>query len=363
LNDRTTSFLKWAYREFYFKSAGDIEFPEEIQAREFGYIPFAGSMIRHLSFKTAGDAIGEIVRQSPSSVYCSNARYSSPALPMEEKGWLGASLIFDIDATDIPTPCKKTHDVWYCESCHASGKPPKPPNCPMCHGTVQDFHGTCGACLDAARQHALRLVDFLTDDFGVSGDRIRAYFSGSRGFHLHVSDSRFESLGQEGRAEIADYVRGSSLPPSNTIWASLRRIPQDRNPEELHGWTRRIASAVGFQPGQADHQRKSVAQAIASQVSRIDSSVTTDIHRVFRLAGTLHGTSGMRKTRVNLESEFDPTIESVVLGESTVKVKVEFYPRFSIKGQVFGPYRSEVVAVPTYAAIGILTRGLGEVVA
>jgi DNA primase small subunit len=105
-----------------------------------------------------------------------------------------------------------------------------------------------------------------------------------------------------------------------------------------------------------------VAQAIASQAARIDSSVTTDIHRVFRLAGTLHGNTGMLKMGVRSPNDFDPTRDPVVLSDEEVRINVIFYPEFSLKGQAFGPYRSEAVTVPTYAAIGILTRGFAEVV-
>jgi DNA primase small subunit len=359
LNQASVAFLKSVYKEYYFKRADAIEFPPEIQAREFGYIPFGGSMIRHLSFKSPGEAVVELVRQAPSSAYCSNARYTAPSMPMEEKGWLGAELIFDIDATDIPTPCKKSHDIWFCESCMTRGRLPKPSVCPSCRSPVQEFRGTCEVCLDAARQHALRVIDFLTKDFGVRADVIRTYFSGSRGYHLHVLDSRFDPLDQQGRAEVADYILGSSLPASNTIWASLRRIPS--RSDEFRGWTARIATALGYTPGQPLRERRSVAQAIASQAARIDSSVTTDIHRVFRLAGTLHGTSGMLKMRVDPSGSFDPTSDPVVLSGESVTLRIPFYPEFRMKGQTFGPYLSETASLPSFAAIGILTRGLAEV--
>ncbi|HYB75363.1 MAG TPA: hypothetical protein VEC08_00240, partial [Nitrososphaerales archaeon] len=76
---------------------------------------------------------------------------------------------------------------------------------------------------------------------------------------------------------------------------------------------------------------------------------------------TLHGNTGMLKMRVSLPKEFDPTNDPVVLSDERVKINVSFYPRFSMKGQTFGPYRSELVSVPIYAAIGILTRGFAEV--
>ena len=280
---------------------------------------------------------------------------------MEEKDWKGAELIFDIDATDIATSCKKSHDIWFCQSCYATGKLPKPPSCPECKGSTEAFHNTCDACLEAAKNHALRVVDFLTKDFGTQPESIRTYFSGNRGYHLHVYDGRFYLLVQAQRAEIAGYIRErSSLPPSNTIWASLRRMT-GRSPEELQGWMKRIASTVGTGYGQTGKPRKSVAQAIASQAARIDSSVTTDIHRVFRLAGTLHGNTGMLKMRVYPSNDFDPARDPVVLSDEKVRINVSFYPEFSIKGQAFGPYKSEAVTMPTYAAIGILTRGFAEV--
>ncbi|MDE1852480.1 MAG: hypothetical protein KGI38_01900 [Thaumarchaeota archaeon] len=360
MNESTKNFLKSAYKEFYFNHGTDqIEFPDEVESREFGYIPFAGGMVRHLSFKSKGEGLAEILRQSPSSVYCSNARYEFPARPIDEKGWLGAELIFDIDATDIPTTCKRGHDLWYCEKCHASGKLPRPQKCPKCGGPSVEFHGTCETCLDAAKDHTMRVVRFLAEDFGVDPGVIRVYFSGNRGYHLHIFDKRFDLLDQQARAEIAEYMRGSSLPLSQTIASTLRRRPPS-GPQGA-GWTRRIT-------GYVDERRQSyggtlqklVSEAISTQRAMVDSSVTTDIHRVFRLAGTLHGNTGMSKIRVAQMDRFDPQEDPVVLSPKPVKLMVGFYPRFRMKHKDFGPYKSEEVELPTYAAVSILTRGLGE---
>jgi DNA primase small subunit len=361
LNDRTLAFLKKVYREYYFRKSDSIGFPDEIQSREFGYIPFGGGMVRHLSFKSAGDAAAEILRQSPSSVYCSNARYESPTLPMESKGWKGAELIFDIDATDIPTSCKKSHDFWYCEKCHANGKLPKPPACTKCKGQTADFHGTCSVCLAASKEHTLRVVDFLLKDFGVSRRDITAYFSGNRGYHLQVCDPRFERLDQQARAEIADYVLGGSLPPSQTLAASIRRRPAE-SPAEAYGWMRRIWAYTQSRSGYTGTLQKLVSEAVSVQRAMIDASVTTDIHRVFRLAGTLHGNTGMAKMRVGSFETFDPERNPVVISGEKTSVQVSFYPRFTMNGETFGPFNSEVVSLPSYAAVPILTRGFGELV-
>lgn len=361
LKEETKSFLRSAYREYYFRSSDKVEFPEDIGSRELGYIPFGGGMVRHLSFRSRGQASAEVLKQSPSSVYCSNARYEYPARPIEEKGWLGAELIFDIDATDIPTTCKRTHDLWYCGKCHHSGKLPKPSKCPKCGGSTVEFHGTCEICLGAAKDHAMRVMEILVDDFGVPQTAIRLYFSGNRGYHLHVFDPRFDPLDQLARGEVADYVRGDSLPPSQTIASVLRRRPAGA-PAEGEGWTRRITGYVAEKwPGYEGTLRKLVSEAVTSQRALVDSSVTTDVHRVFRLAGTLHGDTGLAKMRVESADSFDPQVDPVVLSSRPVKVNVDFYPRFSLGGKDFGPFRSETPELPTYAAVQILTRDLGEV--
>ena len=361
MNDATKSFLKLAYKQYYFSRADSMEFPDEIGSREFGYIPFGGGMVRHISFRSSGEAVAEILKQTPSSVYCSNARYSAPTLAMEEKGWIGAELIFDIDATDLPTPCKKGHDVWYCENCGTSGRLPRPPRCPKCSGNTAELKGTCKTCLDASKDHALRVAGFLADDFGTPPREIRIYFSGNRGYHLHVFDSRFYLLNQQARGEIADYVRGGSLPPPQSLASALRRGVGTEGTSNA-GWMKRVARYVeDRKAGYAGTPQKLASEAVMSQRALVDASVTTDIHRVFRLAGTLHGNTGMPKMRVSSIDSFDPQTDAVVLSAEPVKVNVSFYPRFSIGGNSFGPFRSTIATIPTYAAVSILTRGLGEV--
>ena len=318
-------------------------------------------MVRHLAFAGSGEATAEILKQTPSSVYCSNARYESPSLPMDEKGWLGAELIFDIDATDIPTTCKRGHDYWYCEKCHSSGKQPRPQRCAKCDGNTVEFHGTCAECLGAAKDHGRRLVDFLVTDFGVRTEAIKVYFSGNRGYHLQVEDPRFEPLDQAARGEIADYIRGESLPLSQSIASTLRR--RSTGGPEGQGWTRRITRYYSEKrEGYEGTLQKLAVQAVTTQRSLVDSSVTTDIHRVFRLAGSLHGETGMAKVRVKDIDAFDPLADPVVLTSKPVGVKVDWYPKFSLKGSEFGPVRGDTVELPTYAAVQVLTRGLGEVV-
>jgi len=370
MKEDTIRFLKATYKEYYFRSSESIEFPSRIEEREFGYMSFGGSMVRHLSFRNPGEAIAEIVRQAPSSVYCSNALYESPSLPMEEKGWKAAGLIFDIDASDIRTACKRDHDVWFCHDCNSKGRLPKPQRCtnPKCGGTnVEEFRNVCEVCLGAVKDHALRLISFLTEDFGVQTSNIATYFSGNRGYHLHVDDKRFDPLDSAARAEIADYVRGAGMLIPQGFVISLRRGMGEGGSSGNRGWLGRIARSLlstQTQPGakeKGNNIQTNINRAVEAQLALIDPSVTTDVHRVFRMPGTLHGTTGMLKMRLKSLDDFEPLSDPVVLGNNKVKVSVRYSPEFSLNGEKLGPFKSETVSIPLYAAVYLLARGVAEV--
>ena len=177
--------------------------------------------------------------------------------------------------------------------------------------------------------------------FGVPAADIAVYFSGNRGYHLHVHDRRFETLDTTARAEVAKYVRGTGL---------VRQQLSESAP--TLGWAQRAASLPqGAKPGQAADEFG----------SRIDESVTTDIHRIFRMPGTLHGNSGLLKMRVHDLQAFRPEYDPVVLGDEPVPTWVFGSPEFRLKGREFGPYSSEEAEVPTYAAVYMMTKGLARV--
>lgn len=346
-NEKTIAFLRRVFREHYFRHPELIEIPAMIQNREFGYVPFGRGMVRHLSYKSAGELTADLVKQAPSSVFCSNATYSNPSFPMDEKDWKGAELIFDIDASSIPTACRAKHALWACKTCGKIVRLlERPQKCPRCEGAnFTELHWSCPECLDAAKEHVTRLIAFLINDFGVKGDNIRVYFSGNRGYHLHVEDNRFEELDSSARVEIANYIKGTGL---------LR--PLSSHDSEIGGWVERVKMATG--PDQQPPRLENVIDAFSS---RIDESVTTDIHRVFRMPGTLHGSSGLLKMGVHNLQGFRPDYDPVLLGDDVVTVSVQGAPSFSLKGRTFGPYSSEEPDLPTYAAVYLLTKGLAKI--
>jgi DNA primase small subunit len=346
-DEKTTAFLRKTYREHYFRHHDQVEIPTMIANREFGYIPFGKGMVRHLSYKSPGELAADLVKQAPSSVFCSNGTYSDPSLPMDEKGWKGAELIFDIDASSIPTACRTKHSFWTCKTCgKVIRSAERPQRCPRCEGTsTTQLHWSCTECLGATKDHVSRLIGFLTSDFGVSSAGIRVYFSGNRGYHLHVEDERFEEMEPSARAEVANYIKGTGL---------IR--PQGSDHAHAWGWLERMTSSVG------EDRPQKLEQVINTFGSKIDESVTTDIHRIFRMPGTLHGNSGLLKMRVHDLDGFRPEYDPVVLGDEPVALSVQGSPSFSLKGRTFGPFSSEEPELPIYAAVYLMTKGLARIV-
>jgi DNA primase small subunit len=343
-DERTTAFLRRTFREHYFNHNDYVEAPTMIQNREFGYTPFGRGMVRHLSYKSIGELAADLVKQAPSSVFCSNGTYSDPTMPMDEKGWKGAELIFDIDAGSIPTACRAKHSYWTCKTCGKIMRSiERPAKCSKCQGTsTVQLHWSCSECLTATKDHVSRLIGFLTGDFGVPASEVSVYFSGNRGYHLHVDDARFEEMDQSARAEIANYVKGTGL---------IRTQGPKSAPGG--GWAERVAAANGDPPQRLE-------RIVGDYGSRIDESVTTDIHRIFRMPGTLHGSSGLLKMRVHDLWGFRADNDPVVLGDEQVALSVQSAPAFSLKGTTFGPFSSEEPELPTYAAVYLMTKGLAR---
>ena len=181
----------------------------------------------------------------PSDVYHSCAYYENPDFDMDKKGWLGADLVFDIDADHIPTSCDKIHDEFTCTICGFSGKGITPEICPACEGTkFETKTWPCELCLDSARTEAVKLIDMLTNDFGFAQDELRVFFSGHRGYHIHVENEVVRSLDAMARKEIVDYVTGLGLALLEP--EKEKRAKRGSKKFILHnfGWNRRLKLGI-----------------------------------------------------------------------------------------------------------------------
>ena len=99
--ERTFGFLNESFKGYYAKSG--LPPPVGFQQREFGFMYHGETFFRrHLGFPSPDHLKVDILRKPPAHIYHSSAYYDHPsAHTMAEKGWLGADLIFDLDADHL----------------------------------------------------------------------------------------------------------------------------------------------------------------------------------------------------------------------------------------------------------------------
>ena len=407
---KSIDFIKRVFSDYYKENYSINGSISMISKREFGFALFDGWMLRHKSFRCESDLRRFLQETVPSHAYCSCAYYEDPEAEMEEKGWLGADLVFDIDADHIPTSCGKVHDVWVCVDCGFSGRGVTPEKCPACGGErfkVKTW--PCEVCLDSAKTETVKLLDMLMQDFGFSKSEVHVFFSGHRGYHVQVESEAVRTLDAFARKEIVDYVCGlgidvtfhgfdkrsweagyheSSL-HSNTGWRGrilrglynfIVRVDED----ELYslGLRKNVVRKIlenkkvilqnlnsprflrSVKGVGSESWRKILEYCAKLQSAKIDTVVTTDIHRLIRLVNTLHGKTGFKKVEfpVSTIESFDPFKEAVAFKKGTATVFVSDAPKFRIGDEEFGPYKNSKVELPTAAAVLLICKGRGELV-
>ena len=100
-----------------------------------------------------------------------------------------------------------------------------------------------------------------------------------------------------------------------------------------------------------------------AQSSKIDTVVTTDIHRLIRMNGTLHGKTGLKKIEFPAKDlqTFDPFVGAVAFKKGEAKVLVSDVPEFTLGGETLGPYKNQVVELPSAAAVMLICKGRAKV--
>jgi DNA primase small subunit len=250
----------------------------------------------------------------------------------------------------------------------------------------------------------------LMKDFGISKSEIQIFFSGHRGYHVHVENEAVKLLDTVARKEIVDYVSGLGMDVSfyRLGEKNRKRTKVLMSPSLVNfGWNRRLADGmrsfilnakeddlleIGIRKNVVDavlRNKDLIAQSLLNistdmsirgvgfgswkkiaehsiklQSAKIDTVVTTDIHRLIRLAGTLHGKTGLKKAEVSISNieEFDPFKSAIAFRKGTVTVFVSNAPEFRLSDEIFGPYKNQKVELPTAAAVLLICKNRAEVV-
>jgi len=372
MQEEDVKFLESSFKKYYFDHFDLIKIPERKSEREFGYQKFNSGMIRHLAIKNDKELHLILMNNVPSDVYCSNAYYTFPNLPMNEKDWKEADLIFDIDAKDLNLPCRASHTVLICNECGEVSK--NSSQCTKCPSSKLEKKSLpCKICIDASKKEFLKLSEVLINDLGISKENIQVYFSGNEGFHVYVYDLEFQKLGPRERSDLTDYILFKGMIPEAF---GMKKIKPDKNsfPDfDEKGWRGRFSKQVF---GSKSKRSKIITELLSNGYSsfqktlddvsenigvKIDPNVTVDIHRIFRLPGSINSKSGLTKIQCDDLTKFDPYTEASFLSDDTVEVIANCPIEFKLKNKKFGPFLNEKVTVPTYAAVYMICKKLARI--
>jgi DNA primase small subunit len=403
MNAETAVYLNSMFIEYYERKGSSMVVPpKDLIEREFAFTYFGREgMFRHIGFRSAEELLSNLRVNGPSHSYLSAAHYVDPsAATMGQKGWKGTDLIFDIDADHLEVACKAKHDRWFCRECGNSGMGEKPEKCPSCQSPrIDDETWLCDNCIRQTKTETRKLMEILCDDFGFSKNDIEVTYTGHRGYHTKVMSPSIYLLTPSERREIVDYVtaRGIDLQAYGLVGpdAHSRRHLAGPGRDDV-GWGSRIyRSVVGMiekdePPFQKLKKKDLVLREMAAGrwdsaerftlekwkqlvpkaidrtgIAHIDEPVTTDIHRLIRLQGSLHGKTGFAVTKVDDLDSFDPFRDAIVFKSSeTVSVHIDKNKSahsFRIGDQTCGPFNEEKCELPLEFAIFFMCKGVAEI--
>jgi DNA primase small subunit len=393
MNERTREYLRGRFGDHYRRVS--IEPPPRANEREWGYIPFSEGgtrMVRHrawIDLVGGADDLADALADDavrPQHVYYSTGSYDDPgANSMGGKGWRGSDLVFDLDADHLP------------------GVDPG-------EATYAEMLATCKDAL-------LRLLDILEDDFGFTETFV--VFSGGRGYHVHVRREDVQALDRGARGEIATYVRGAEVEFEDLVRTEAvggeagRKSPAEKRslPPE-GGWSGRLHSRlaafvdevaamdddaaverlrefenvgekkaqgalramrtnreaiergnVDVHPAFFSVARTLLEDELASAGAPIDEPVTTDINRLIRLPGSLHGGSGLEVKPLDRRelADFDPLDDAVpdTFRDNDIRIEVTEPGPVELLGEAFTMEEGEQ-RVTEARGVFLMARGRAE---
>ena len=372
MHEKDAKFLEDTFKKYYFDHFDLIHTPKNPEMREFGYQKFNSGMTRHITLRSDKELHLMLMKNVPSDVYCSNARYSFPNLPMAEKDWQNADLIFDIDAKDLHLPCRPNHTAKKCNSCSCVFS--NSDFCPECKATKFETTSVlCNDCIAGAKKEVTKLITILTSDLGIVSDNIKVYYSGNEGFHIHAYTPEYEKLDSRHRAELVDYISFRGAMPE-TFGAKTNFAKSVFSDLDEKGWLGRTSKAIfGSKSNKPKLSKQIIAEGYFSLKKKleslqkeigaqIDPNVTIDVHRIFRLGGTINSKSGLTKMPCQDLVQFNPGVNACFIDGDDITVLAYCPVPFKLKNKKFGPYHKEQVTIPKYAAVYMICKGCATTV-
>ncbi|MEM2930555.1 MAG: DNA primase small subunit domain-containing protein [Thermoproteota archaeon] len=361
-------FIKREFFKYYYENLSRLVPPEPIRSREFGFfLEKDKGMFRHKCFNSLKDFHEFVLNEIPLDIYVSAANYEDPGnRDMSGKKLINAELFFDIDAE--PTDITDEESAWICRKCggYDLGWSDR---CPVCGIQTELIRLVSEKQLKEALRETEKLIRVLLNDFGIVKENMHVFFSGNRGYHVHINQKDFINIGGEGRREIVDYLLVQGLDHRELLNLLIKGVPVEN--VDSRGVKIRVRRRVAemmmtgrYRSIKSRRERilKMLEDAVEEIKVRIDPVVTIDMHRLMRMPESINSSSGMAKKRIRYEDllSFKPLEEAIALGNEETSLKVKIAPKFNLGGGTFGPFKDEKVELPTYAAVYLICKGVGE---
>jgi DNA primase small subunit len=408
--DQTTAkniyYTKNILKDYYKKTK--VSSVIDISKREFGIGTFGKKISnRHLLFNNHNDFNEYLVNQVPFFVSYSAAYYKYPnRRPMENKQIEGADLIYEFDSDDFDLDCHNKHNIWHCKNCDVSGVG-NLKTCPDCGEAVNVDEWTCDVCLNKAKQETKRLYEFLENNLKLDSKSFVISFSGSKGYHIRVTDKQIINLSKSARIQITSYISAEDLKLKELGFVYQNKQWYCPSIKESYGWAKDILLYIknmlenntikelqkkyhiSLKKAEEIYKNKEVIlnnlehkflwsqfngssnfwkyilnKAIEDLRFEIDLKSSIDIYKIMRVPDTIHGGTGFLSTHIKTIDDllkYDPFYDPVVLGtKRTIKVKViKQTPKFRIKDEIYGPYMvDEKVELPEEVVVFLILKGV-----
>ncbi len=397
---RELRFMSGCFRDHYRRE--HVIPPYRFTRREWGFFPFGGKMMfRHIGFLKQEEVDSFFRESAPMHAYYSVAYYGDPVLqPMGEKfkTWMGSDLIFDLDADHLPEADSMTYPEQLAEVKEEVkrllfefilgdlGLPEEHTYLHFSGGRGYHVHVRSPEVMTLDSRDRRQIVDYITGrnlDFEVLfPPKVKDYnpkyhsYKMTRNFRIRDFGGWVKRI-YEGKDALMKELE--SMERKNQI-THLMKIASDgkiKVGEQALGtivdkifWESKGKSATRvnesdiFDVFPMPHQLETFLNIVVAFSSihlkgETDEPVTTDIKRLIRCPGSLHGKTGLKVIEIDKHSidDFDPLVNAIALSDDPVNVDVQEPFSMSMNGTDWnlepGP-----VTVPKYLAYFLVARRL-----
>ncbi len=399
MNERSKRFIRKIFWNYYSNAFREEEFlaglPLRFEAREWGFIPVYPLpkivMRRHISFQSPSEMKKFVLKNIPAHIYHSSAYYKHPgADKMEKKEWEGADLIFDIDGKieegysqmlfNVKEEIIKLKDFLIDDFGFAE----KEILTVFSGGRGYHIHVRDKCVLSMGNAERREILDYLTangliiesvlmtrevkGDYGArSGYSYRRVDSGWGKRIWNYIVNFLEEMGDIDEKDAIKKIEELGVGKRERI---VKNISKKDAIETLIFIKDEKILEMMARKGKITRERLRhlVERVVEGSIKELsikglspdtDEPVTSDIKRLIRLPGSIHGGSGLIARMVDNLDDFDPLVDAVVFSKEEKKIISYRNMGVEMMDNTYKIKKGEN-KVPEFVAVFLICRGVAE---